>query len=178
MPPPPLFFGCWLLPHLLSLLQYSQSVIWALLNGSSYLFAFGAKRGFLCICRVFRCGWVCAEGVWVLRNFARVLERDLVREVAICAFEVSMRNVLNDEGGAEIRIVQPRWSRSCYECERYWIICSSCSGHEMRDSCFSSLSCRWIEWNLIRKQRCAWYRCRGMFPRNSLGQNVFTIMFG
>ncbi len=29
----------------------------------------------------------------MLRNFARVLERDLVREVAICAFEVSMRNV-------------------------------------------------------------------------------------
>ncbi len=44
----------------------------------------------------------------MLRNFARVLERDLVREVALCAFEVSMRNVLNDEGGAEIRIVQPR----------------------------------------------------------------------
>ncbi len=29
----------------------------------------------------------------MLRNFARVLERYLVREVAICAFEVSMRNV-------------------------------------------------------------------------------------
>ncbi len=91
LPPPPFVFR-WLLPHLLSLLQYSKSVIWALLNGSSCLFAFGAKKGFLCICRVFRCG-VCAGGIWVLRNFARVLERYLVREVAICAFEVSMRNV-------------------------------------------------------------------------------------
>lgn len=44
----------------------------------------------------------------MLRNFARVLERYLVREVALRAFEVSMRNVLNDGGGAEIRIVQPR----------------------------------------------------------------------
>ncbi len=51
---------------------------------------------------------MCAEGMWVLRNFARVLERYLVREVALRAFEVSMRNVLNDGGGAEIRIVQPR----------------------------------------------------------------------